>query len=295
MGDALSTVLVVAYRRPESLDRLLRGLSGSVRVANVGNDRDVSVVAKRHGAELVEVPGNPGWAGAVNAGMRGVTTDIVVLLNDDLVISQESVDRLIDAVRAGADVAGPAYRDRLGNSELSVIGLPTVGQTILTLVLPDRPIRGLRWLGPAKWTTDQVPRRVHALTGAALAVRTHLLQTRPIPEAYFLYWEETEWFWHLHQAGARVELRPEAIAHNQGGRGVVEVHKSALLSRNAVRCVRRTQGRSAAAAIWPVVVLSAARLFVVDTARRWGGTVARERVAARRAGFLAALRAVGEI
>ena len=65
--------------------------------------------------------------------------------------------------------------------------------------------------------------------------------------------------------------------------------KQRLLARNAVRCVRRTQGRFAAARAWPVVVLWQLRLLVVDTLRMLGGR--QNRAGARLAGVGAALGA----
>ena len=32
-----------------------------------------------------------------------------------------------------------------------------------------------------------------------------------LEEEYFLYWEESEWFWRLRERGAVVEYRPEII------------------------------------------------------------------------------------
>ena len=77
---------------------------------------------------------------------------------------------------------------------------------------------------------------------------------------------------------------------HDGGRDDVRPQKSALLARNAVRCVRRTQGRARAVAAWLVVVAWNARLVVVDGIRaglRPAGP-RRRRLDARLAGLAAA-------
>jgi GT2 family glycosyltransferase len=112
----------------------------------------------------------------------------------------------------------------------------------------------------------------------------------PISEEYFLYWEEYDWFWRLRAAGARVLYDPQVTVHHLGGRCDVRPAKSVLLSRNAVRCVRRTQGRRAGAMAWMVVILWNVRLFAVDGLRRMTGSEeATRRLPARKAGLCAAL------
>ena len=291
------TALVVAYRKPSSLERALSqlGPGTSACVVNVDADPAVSSVARRHGAGVLELAGNPGFGPAVNAGLAMVETGVVVVLNDDVVITSESMAGLAAAVAAGADVAGPRLVTPEGRPEPSVIDLPGPLRVLLWALLPDTAPRLLRRLPVAKWRRPEAPGPVPALTAAVLAVRTSLLRRCPMPEDYFLYWEETEWFWRLHRIGARVELRPEVVAVHDGGRADVRPEKAALLARNAVRCVRRTNGRAAAAVAWPAVVLGAARLLATDLVRAAAGRVGGDRLRARWAGLVAALSAVGEL
>ena len=97
-----------------------------------------------------------------------------------------------------------------------------------------------------------------------VAVRADVLRATPLPEDYFLYWEELEWFWRL-RAGANASLIvPSAAVIHDGGRVDVRPEKSRPLARNAVRCVRRTQGRSAALGVLLVVVAWNLRLVAAD-------------------------------
>ena len=104
-------------------------------------------------------------------------------------------------------------------------------------------------------------------TRVMVAMRADVLRSTPLPEEYFLYWEELEWFWHLRAAGRRVVIVPSAAVIHDGGRVDVRPEKSRLLARNAVRCVRRTQGRRRP---WVLSWLSWAwnlRLVAVDVVR----------------------------
>jgi hypothetical protein len=73
-----------------------------------------------------------------------------------------------------------------------------------------------------------------------------------------------------------------------GGRDDVRREKSMLLSRNAVRCVRRTQGRWRAGAAFAAVIVWQLRLVTVAVVRR-------RMVEARLAGLWAAFGAWREL
>lgn len=294
------TTLVIAYHKPGSLDELLGRLSLPACVVNVEADPEVALVARRHGADVIDLSDNPGYGYAVNVGIRSVTTEAVLVLNDDVLISTEAVCRLLTRLAAGADVCGPRLLTPAGEVEGSVIGLPDPIQMMLTVLLPDRPVPGLGWLPVSKWASSEASVTegsvaVPGLCAAALAVRTGLLRRIPMPEQYFMYWEEAEWFWRLRRIGARVELAADTTAVHAGGRGDVRPAKAALLARNAVRCVRRTHGRPGALVVWPAVVLGALRLLVIDAMRRARGTVGPDRTAARAAGLRAAALAIAEL
>jgi N-acetylglucosaminyl-diphospho-decaprenol L-rhamnosyltransferase len=300
-GSAL-TLVVVAYHRPDALDRLLAAATDpavATVVVVVDEDPAVAEVARRRGAVVVPLPGNPGYAAAVNRGVAAATTEVVVFCNDDLVVDAPTLLALADVVRSGAvAVAAPVLVDADGVAARPVSPLPTIGALALEwMLLPDRPVRGLGRLPVQKWRTPTAPSVVPAVMAAIIAVRTEMVRALPLPEEYFLYWEESEWFHRLHRAGCRVEVRPELQARHAGGRDDVRPDKSRLLARNAVRCVRRTQGRAAAAVAVPIVVAWNARLVAADGVRHArrrderSGAVLR----ARWAGLVAACGSVREV
>jgi GT2 family glycosyltransferase len=240
----------------------------------------------------MNLPGNPGYAAAVNAGAVEAAGEVTVFMNDDLGLDADAVLRLGALVSEGnADVAVPRLVLPDGQTERTIFALPTPGALALEwMALPDVPVPGLRRvLHPEKWRSPDARQTIRAAAATVVACDTELLRKVPLPEAYFLYWEEAEWFWDLAALDKRVLFVPDVVAAHAGGRGDVRPEKSRLLARNAVRCVRRTQGRAAAALAWMVVVLWNARLVAVDVARR--SPVVR----ARLAGLAAAVRAIAEV
>jgi len=112
-----------------------------------------------------------------------------------------------------------------------------------------------------------------------------------VPEDYFMYWEEFDWFHRLRSTGARIEVNPTARIRHEGGPQDRRPEKSRLLARNAVRCVRRIRGRWAALRAWPVVVLWQLQQLAVTVVTRGG----RAPLTAHAAGLAAAIAAWGEI
>lgn len=299
MSGPAATAVVVAFHRPESLDRLLGGLADPALerlVVDVEDDPDVAAVCAAHGVARVPVTDNVGYAAAVNLGAARAGAPVVVFGNDDLEADAATVLRLARVVAGGeADVAVPLVEDAGGAVQRTVAALPTPGALALEwLLLPDAPVPLLRAvLTVEKWRLPDRPERVDAASALVVAVHRDLLASEPLPEAYFLYWEESEWFWRLRRAGRIVQYRPECRVRHLGGRGDVRPEKSRLLAANAVRCVRRTQGAGAAALAAPIVVAWNLRLLTMALLRLalHPGARARALTRARAAGLHAALAA----
>lgn len=299
-GDALASCVVVAFHRPEKLAALLPMLRDDrleVVVVNVENDAEVARIA---GTSVVPLSGNPGYGAAVNAGARRAGAPVIVFMNDDVCLDAEDVLDLAAVVSSRrAGVVLPGIIDSNGRREPTVAALPSPRNLFVEwFLLPDRPpaALGRRHLGVQKWRLPMGPEVVDAASAAVVATSAALLRTHPLPEDYFLYWEESDWFWRLKAAGERVLYDPTKVAIHAGGRDDVRPDKSRLLARNAVRCVRRTQGRGAALLAWPVVVLWNLRLAAVDGLRRMAGSPdAGRRLPARAAGLRAAAMAWHEL
>ena len=291
--------VIAAFHRPNPLARLLDLLRHpliEVIVVNIGDDPEIAALA---GPRVVGLPGNPGYAVAVNLGVRAASSQVVVFMNDDVEIDADRILRLVAPVREGlADVNLPCVVDAEGSREPTIAALVTPASLVKEwLLLPDHPnMLGPWFRGTQKWRAPAQMERIDAGAATVVATTTKLLLEEPLPEEYFLYFEESEWFWRLHRRGWRVMYDPGVSARHTGGRDDVRAIKSRLLARNAVRCVRRTQGRGSASIAWPVVVLWNLRLVIVDQIRSWvGSEVAAARVPARHQGLRAAVGAWREI
>jgi GT2 family glycosyltransferase len=232
------TCVIVAYHRPADVAKLVQGLTDpriQVVVVNVENDPQVRTVQCD---TMVAADSNIGFAAAVNRGVAAAGSGVVVFMNDDVVASAKDVWWLAQRVLKGqADVAVPLVTGQDGRLELgSRVPLGLARRMLLKgMPVPSQPIE------------------IDAAWAPMVAVRTELVRMIPVPEDYFLYWEEFDWFYQLRKRGARVELNPLVRIKHLGGPDTVRPDKSRLLARNAVRCVSRTRGRGAAVRAWPVV------------------------------------------
>jgi GT2 family glycosyltransferase len=258
-----------------------------VVVVDVEGDPDVGEVVASAGVLRLPTTDNVGYAAAVNRGVAAASRPIVVFLNDDVRADAPAVAALAAIVDAGeADVAVPRVVDATGALEPTVAAVPTLGRVVLEwCVLPDAPVPALQRLHVEKWRRPTNRERIEAAAAVVVACRRDLLVATPLPEAYFLYWEESEWFLRLQRAGRTVVYEPGAAVGHDGGRDDVRPDKDSLLTRNCVRCVRRTQGRWAALAVVPPVLFWRLRLLVMALAL----PSRRPLVRARAAGMVAAL------
>lgn len=117
-GDPVASVVVLAFRRADVLERCLWSLAQhrsrhpfEVTVVANGVAPEVRDVLRDRvvGARVVSSRVNRGFAGGCNLGVASTSAPFVVLLNDDAVVEPGWLDALVDraASSAGVGVVGP--------------------------------------------------------------------------------------------------------------------------------------------------------------------------------------------
>lgn len=271
MRSVRASLVVVAFHRPERLASLLQTVADpAVEVVVVNVEGDPRISACVVGTREVVTAGNVGYAAAVNLGAVAASNDVVVFSNDDVELCAADVLALASTVAGGAaDIAVPLIVDHDGRPEYTIAALPTPWALLKEwALLPDRPVRLIaRGTGVQKWRLPGEPEAIEAAAAVVVAVRRELLLAVPLPEDYFLYWEEMEWFWRVRERGKTAQCCPEVVVFHAGGRADLRGDKARLMARNAVRCVRRTQGRGRAICAWLVVILWNGRLVILAAGR----------------------------
>lgn len=254
--------VIVAYRDAAALDRCLRSMATvlHVVVVNVTGDVHVARAAKSHHRLAVDVAMNVGYAGGVNVGVRRLPPEVdwVLFANDDIRL----LTRLVEW--GGADVSVPRQVSPEGVPLLSVHPLPTPAAFVRRWVLA----RESSSPAPGSLLSGSL-----SANGAAVIAHRSVLERHPLPEEYFMYWEETAWFWRLADAGVTVGVHPSVVVERPPGSLEHSPFKAQLLGENLVRIGRERYGAAGAVLYRLLGFLWIVRLALTDVRRR--DTVAR--------------------
>ncbi|WP_326557564.1 glycosyltransferase family 2 protein [Micromonospora sp. NBC_01796] len=286
MTTPAATAVIVTYNSANHIDDCLAALTQAdlvVRVVdNDSADRTVALVTERFPkVEVIANPVNVGFAAAVNQGLAGVDTDVVLLVNPDCVLPAATARELVRTVRAGPDVgiAGPRLRDPVGRvaisahpfESLSSVLASRFGGALLPVAL-RRLLSGTRrrraydaCTGPAAAVA------VDWLSGACLAVRTRLMrEIGGLDEGYFMYYEDEELCLQAWRRGAAVVYVPMVEAMHVGGASSGPGATSPHLYRSMLRFFARHRRRSFQLVRLAVVLRSLIGMGLA--AARWVGS-----------------------
>lgn len=192
-------------------------------VDDASADDSVPIVAKEFPAvQLIKNAANRGFVAACNQGIRANTSDFVLLLAPDTLLSVTELQKLYDAIRMRPDVG--ACAPRVVNPDRSLHptcrAFPTLNAMIcdelgLSRVFP-RSGRLARYRLDA-WGHDETREVDQADRSCLLVRRTALEHIGLFDERFFSCFEDTDLCWRLRQAGWRTLFVTEATATQMSG------------------------------------------------------------------------------
>lgn len=203
-----------------------------VVVDNASTDDSVALLrssdaAKRLGSagrfRIIQNSENRGFGSANNQAFEVTETPLVLLLNPDAEITEGTVDRLIQTLRADSHIgaAGPKIVNADGSVQPSVWRNPPSAWGIwlsslhLYRMLP-RKFRGELLLG-GHWDHNR-KRTVPMLAGAAMLVRRDVIETvGGFDERFHMYGEDHDWCWRITRAGWLLIFDPDAVVIHRSG------------------------------------------------------------------------------
>ncbi len=258
--------VLVHYHTPELLEAATEALRRDADAAGI--ELEALVVdngSRPQDREILEslpfkclTPGrNLGYAGGVNPGLQPTQPDAVIVVNPDVLVLPGRLAALSEALRDGADAAGPRF---YWDPQQRFLLPPTEAVNRRTQVLRVLAERDERWAGPGRRAWRRHARRhwqaqdafsSFDLSGALLAVRRSAWhRIGPFDEDYRLYFEETDWLQRLRAAGREARCVPAAEAihlYDQSTRYESRAGTWFLESNRRFR--RRTFGRAFTAAL----------------------------------------------
>jgi GT2 family glycosyltransferase len=217
-----------------SLDRHLEAKPQLVAV-DTGSRDDGAEVARAWGAEIVDLPANPGFGAANNAGVARAQHDVTVLLNPDVELLDAGLETLVEDARACNALLVPRLLNEDGSIQDSAHPEPGTMREILRAFTPR--------LGEP-WRSED-PRQVAWAIAAALAARTDTLRRLgPFAESGFLFYEDMEL---CLRADVPTCLVPDVRLAHSGGHSTADRDRLAEEARRRREVIEQRRGLGAVA------------------------------------------------
>jgi GT2 family glycosyltransferase len=253
-------------------------------VVDTGSRDDGQARAAAHGAELIELPDNPGFGAANNSGVAKASRDVTILLNPDTELVDHSLDELAAQARIHPRALhAPRLLQPDGSVQRSAHPLPgTVGALLPALVHPPLLPRSLR--ERAEPYRAERPRTVGWAIAACLAAPTALLrELGPFDPAIHLFAEDMQLGLRARAAGIPTVLHPQLRVRHTGGHAV---HRDGepyeLLARRRREAVASALGPRARALDDTAQLITFATRIAARTALRRDASRERAQLAALR-------------
>jgi GT2 family glycosyltransferase len=185
---------------------------------------------------------NRGFAAANNQGIALSHGRYFLLLNPDTILRSGACDRLIEFMDLHPEVSacGPALLNGDGSPQRTGVTFPSLWNLFVEALFLDRLFPRSRLFGAHRklYTDPEVPRKVDYVQGSCLLVRRETVEkVGALDEAFFMYFEETDWCKRIKDSGGEVWYVPGAKVFHFGGsafghydeRRLVAYHRSLLL------------------------------------------------------------------
>jgi GT2 family glycosyltransferase len=183
---------------------------------------------------VVALPVNRGFAAAANAGLRAVEADAVALVNSDVVLEPEWLERATETLAAYPDAAAVATRmlDRARPDVLYDAG---------DVLRRDGVCEQRGRFEPAAGRYEAPGDVFAACAGAALYRREAVLAVGAFDERFGMYLEDVDLGLRLRLAGWTCRYEPGAVSHHAGGgsAAVLPGGAGAWVVRNTLLLVAR--------------------------------------------------------
>jgi GT2 family glycosyltransferase len=180
---------------------------------NASTDGSPEVIARRFPeVELIHLKENLGYAGNNNVGIEramGLGADWVFVLNEDTIVAEDCITRLIDA--AGKD------------PQVGIVGPMVYHFNEPGVIQSAGGMLDKRWQAVHMGLNEEdcgqyaLPRAVDYISGCAILVKREVIEQIGGLEAdLFYYWEETDWCTRTREHGWKVLHVPQAHLWHKG-------------------------------------------------------------------------------
>ncbi len=255
-----------------ALDRQTLGAPGSAAVElivvdNGSSDASLEILRGQPGVRLIPLPGNLGFAAAVNVGIRAARAPVIALLNNDTEVEPDWLEALVSALEANP-AAGSATSKVLQFADRR--RFHTTGDTLDLAAMAAN--RGWGELDEGQYDHSTA---VFGANAAAAAYRRALFDDiGSFCEDFGSYMEDVDLAWRARLAGWGCVFAPEArVYHHVSATGGGPL-ASYLVARNRLLMIARCYPGPLLRRQLPGVLAAQLRL-AWQALRSWRGAAAR--------------------
>jgi len=233
MTKPLVSVVVLSYNRPVALQRALVSVVHQtypnlevlvVDNLSVSSEEIARIVSRFPAIRLISHPGNLGFTGGMNSGIRAAFGKFVYLTEDDIEVEPQVITTLVEHLTRNPSmgVAGPVMVNRISGTVRCAGGHFTLGNTYQMRILDqDTSVERLPRTGPYS---------VSYLPGASMMVRAALFERLgSFRDEFFMYGEDVEFCARVRRSGLGIAVVPSArVIHDEPSADVpaiIEFHK----------------------------------------------------------------------
>jgi GT2 family glycosyltransferase len=224
------STITVNYKTSDYLERMLE----SFFVFHKPNEVEVIVVENNSGDDLSKIAArfpnvriiysnvNLGFAGGCNLGIKSAHGDYIVLINPDIIFTQDSLYKIRDAMEKETDIGigGVSLKNFDGSQQKCVWHFPTPTDQLALLFKVHHLIPSFQPV--SKWRMDDFDYSkdadVDQVMGAFFCIRRSLIdRIGLLDDDFFMWYEEVDYCKRAKDAGFRVHYFSRIEAKHKKG------------------------------------------------------------------------------
>lgn len=213
------SIIITHHNTPELLDLCLKSIEDTAKgikkeifvMDSESKEKTKELFRERYPKiKLISFKKNLGYSKIVNAGLKKVRGDFILILNADIIVLEGAVSKMLKYMRDHSDVGilAPQLLDFTGNIQPSCFSFPSLGTIIARRT----------FLAKTKWGKKKIKKFISSVDwvqGSALMIRRAALkQVGLLDDRFFMYFEDVDWCRRFWQNGYKVIYLPAAkMAH----------------------------------------------------------------------------------
>lgn len=242
----LLSIVTVDYNGLELTARLVESLlrhnsvPAQIVVVDNGSQYDEAAELRRRYPSITAVRSqrNLGFAGGNNLGFEAAEGDYLLLLNNDTEIEADTLGFLCRTLKEHPEAGAVCPKIRFFQPPRAI---QFAGYTPLSRITLRNALVGFGHTDRGQY---DIPSETPYAHGAAMMVRREVLRTAgPMPECYFLYYEELDWSVRIRERGWTIRYDPRCtVFHKESATtGAESPLRTYYMTRNRLLFGRRNR------------------------------------------------------